>query len=68
LRQQADKAYFPYGVIYMIKTKIFEQQKIFYTNNIIPYFIERWQNYEIDDIYDFIAIEAILKKGIKDKQ
>jgi len=62
-RQQADKAYFPYGVIYMIKNEVFESKKIFYTNNIIPYYIERWQNYEVDDIYDFIAIEAILKKN-----
>lgn len=61
-RQQADKAYFPYGVIYMIKTSIFKKEKAFYTNNVLPYFIERWQNYEVDDIYDFIAIEAILKK------
>lgn len=61
-RQQADNAYFPYGVIYMIKTDVFKREKAFYTNNIIPYFIERWQNYEVDDIYDFIAIEAILNK------
>jgi CMP-N,N'-diacetyllegionaminic acid synthase len=61
-RQQADKAYFPYGVIYMIKTKVFKHKRSFYTNNIIPYFIERWQNYEVDDIYDMIAIEAILIK------
>lgn len=61
-RQQADKAYFPYGVIYMIKTEIFKKERAFYTNNILPYYIERWQNYEVDDIYDFIAIEAILKK------
>lgn len=61
-RQQEDKAYFPYGVIYMIKTDIFKKERAFYTNNILPYYIERWQNYEVDDIYDFIAIEAILKK------
>lgn len=61
-RQQADRAYFPYGVIYMIKSEVFKREKAFYTNNIIPYFIERWQNYEVDDIYDFIAIEAILTK------
>ncbi|HEY5590805.1 MAG TPA: acylneuraminate cytidylyltransferase family protein [Paludibacter sp.] len=66
-RQQADKAYFPYGVIYMIKTKVFKREKSFYTNNILPYFIERWQNYEVDDIFDFIAIEAILNK-IQEKQ
>lgn len=61
-RQQADKAYFPYGVIYMIKSEVFKREKAFYTNNIAPYFIERWQNYEVDDIYDFIAIESILNK------
>ena len=59
-RQQADKAYFPYGVVYMIKTDVFKLEKAFYTNNIIPYIIERWQNYEIDDIYDFYAVEALM--------
>jgi len=65
-RQQADKAYFPYGVIYMIKTDIFKQKKVFYTENVIPYFIERWQNYEIDDICDFICVENILKAKNED--
>ena len=26
----------------------------------MPYYIERWQNYEIDDIYDFKCIETIM--------
>ncbi len=66
-RQQADKAYFPYGVIYMIKTDVFKREKAFYTNNVLPYYIERWQNYEVDDIYDFIAIETILKYRQEEK-
>jgi CMP-N,N'-diacetyllegionaminic acid synthase len=61
-RQQADEAYFPYGVVYAIKTKVFKEKRAFHTENIIPYFIERWQCYEIDDIYDFYCIEAILEK------
>lgn len=61
-RQQADKAYFPYGVAYVIKKEVFIREKTFYTNNIIPYFIERWQNYEVDDIYDFLCVEAIHKE------
>ncbi|MCX6235971.1 MAG: acylneuraminate cytidylyltransferase family protein [Bacteroidia bacterium] len=65
-RQQADKAFFPYGVIYMIKTSVFKEKHAFYTDNIIPYFIERWQCYEVDDIYDFICIESILKYLKKD--
>lgn len=60
-RQQFDKAYFPYGVGYMIKTDVLLEKHSIYTENILPYFIERWQNYEIDDIYDFVCIESIMK-------
>ncbi len=60
-RQEADKAYFPYGVIYMVKTDHFIKTQEFYGRRSLPYFIERWQCYEVDDIYDFTAIEAIQK-------
>jgi hypothetical protein len=32
----------------------------------MPYLIERWQNYEIDDIYDFLCVETILKNKLTD--
>lgn len=60
-RQQHDEALFPYGVGYMIKTSIFNENHNIYTSNILPFYIERWQNYEIDDIYDFRCIETIMK-------
>jgi CMP-N-acetylneuraminic acid synthetase len=60
-RQQFDKAYFPYGVIYLSKVDTFYVQKKFYTDKTIPYEIERWQNYEIDDFLDFKIIEEIIK-------
>lgn len=60
-RQQLDKAYFPYGVVYLVKTDYFVKNQLFYGADSLPYYIERWQCYEIDDIYDFVAIEAILK-------
>lgn len=60
-RQALEKAYFPYGVIYLVKRDVFEQTKLFYSSLSVPYFIERWQNYEIDDIYDFMCIESIMK-------
>lgn len=60
-RQQMDKAYFPYGVAYIIKTKVFYDTMSFYSSNICPFVIERWQCYEVDDIYDFICIESIMK-------
>jgi len=64
-RQQASKSYFPYGVIYMSKVDTYKTFKTFYQKRIIPYPIERWQNYEIDDNYDFICVEAILKARLK---
>lgn len=60
-RQQHDVALFPYGVGYLIKTEVLKQQHTIYTSNVIPYYIERWQNYEIDDIYDFKCIETVMK-------
>lgn len=60
-RQQFDKAYFPYGVGYLIKTSKLKEEQTIYTNNMLPYYIERWQNYEIDDIYDFVCIENIMR-------
>lgn len=60
-RQELSKAYFPYGVLYVCKTSTIKKCKTFYQEKTLPYFIKRWQNYEIDDIYDFIVVEAILK-------
>lgn len=60
-RQQADKAYFPYGVIYISKVSEFKKNRTFYTKRTVPYSIERWQNYEIDDQLDFMIIEQIMK-------
>jgi CMP-N,N'-diacetyllegionaminic acid synthase len=65
-RQQLPKVYFPYGVIYLALTIALKKYKTFYLERTIPYFIERWQNYEIDDIYDFICIEAILRYRFKE--
>lgn len=63
-RQQLGKAYFPYGVVYLVKVDTFLKNKIFYGENSLPLFIDRWQCYEVDDIYDFTAIEAIMKLQI----
>jgi CMP-N,N'-diacetyllegionaminic acid synthase len=60
-RQELPKAYFPYGVIYLSKVDLYLKTRTFYQEKTIPYFIERWQNYEIDDIYDFFCVEAIMK-------
>ncbi len=64
-RQQLSKAYFPYGVGYLTKITRFREKHTIYLENVLPYMIERWQNYEIDDIYDFVCIEQIMKLEMK---
>jgi CMP-N-acetylneuraminic acid synthetase len=60
-RQDNAIAYFPYGVAYIVKTKTFFEEKSFYPCRTTHKIIKRYQCYEIDDIYDFLAIENIMK-------
>jgi len=60
-RQDNDVAYFPYGVAYIVKRKSLLDEETFYTKRNTFYEIKRYQCYEIDDIYDFLAIENIMK-------
>jgi CMP-N-acetylneuraminic acid synthetase len=64
-RQQLQRAYSIYGGIYISKVAVLKKWKTFYQKRTMPYLIERWQNYEIDDICDFICVEAILKQRLK---
>lgn len=60
-RQDHDMVYFPYGVAYIVKTKSLLNEKTFYTKQSTFYKIRRYQCYEIDCIYDFLAVENIMK-------
>lgn len=57
--QAQEKAYFPYGVIYIATAKSLRTYRTFYQEKTIPYFIGRWQNYEIDDALDRICCESV---------
>ncbi|MHA1384773.1 MAG: acylneuraminate cytidylyltransferase family protein [Candidatus Helarchaeota archaeon] len=60
-RQDNEKAYFPYGVAYIAKKDKLIKFRTFYMEKSCFYIIKRYQCYEIDDIYDFIVVEAIMK-------
>lgn len=61
LRQDVPVAYFPYGVIYAARVCKLPQLGAPYGGKMLPWFIERWQCYEINDGYDFACVEAVLK-------
>jgi CMP-N,N'-diacetyllegionaminic acid synthase len=59
-RQDNVTAYFPYGVGYISKTQTLMSEETFYPLRTTYHLIKRHQCFEIDDIYDFIAIEAVM--------
>lgn len=64
-RQDNEAAYFPYGVAYIVKTKTLLEEKSFYPQRTTHHLINRYQCYEIDDIYDFIAAENVMKHELE---
>lgn len=54
-------AWFPYGVAYAVKTEALERWRTFYPPRVLGYTIERWQNYEVDDLFDFLCVEAVMQ-------
>jgi CMP-N,N'-diacetyllegionaminic acid synthase len=60
-RQNYEKLYFPYGVAIVLKTQTLLKEETFYPIRTTHYIIKRHQCFEIDDIYDFLTVEAILQ-------
>lgn len=54
-------AWFPYGVAYAVKAEALERHRSFYPPRVLGYTIERWQNYEVDDLFDFLCVEAVMQ-------
>jgi CMP-N,N'-diacetyllegionaminic acid synthase len=60
-RQDLPTAYFPDGVAYLTKVSAFRTVPTFYQRATLPFLIERWQNFEIDDATDFVCVEAVMR-------
>lgn len=60
-RQDNSPAYFPYGVAYIAKMPVLLAENTFYTRRCMGFPIKRYQQYEIDDLHDFLCVEAMMK-------
>jgi CMP-N-acetylneuraminic acid synthetase len=60
-RQDQKLAFFPYGVAYAVKTDVLLTENTFYTKRCMGFPIQRYQNYEIDDLQDFLCVEAVMR-------
>jgi len=60
-RQEIDELYFFEGSLYLSYTDSLKERKNFYHNNALGYIVPKWKSFEVDDLTDFIIIEALLK-------
>jgi CMP-N-acetylneuraminic acid synthetase len=67
-RQDLPSAYFPFGVGYIVSVEAFRKEKAFHTKDCTYYKLERFQCFEIDDIWDFLCVENILDYKINKRQ
>lgn len=60
-RQDNPPAYFPYGVAYVVKVASLIEEQTFYTRRCGYHVLKRYQGYEIDDLHDFLCVEAVMR-------
>jgi CMP-N,N'-diacetyllegionaminic acid synthase len=65
-RQDIGEVLFFEGSIYISRVDILMAKKTFYHERTIGYEVPKWKSFEIDDMDDFIVVEALMKfKGKK---
>ena len=60
-RQEITEIYYPEGTVYASKVGPFLRRGTYYHENTIPYVVEKWQSFEIDDHVDFHIVEKLLQ-------
>jgi len=60
-RQDLKDAYFFEGTIYVSDVEYLFKTGTFYHAHTLGYVVPKWKSYEVDDIYDFFVVEAMLK-------
>ncbi len=66
-RQEIKDIYFFEGSLYLSYTASLKQRRTFYHEKTIPYIVPKWKSYEVDDLIDWIIIEALLTARINRK-
>lgn len=64
-RQDVSPAYFLDGSLYISTTEVFLSKKTFCHEKTLAYIVPKWKSFEIDDLTDFICVEAIFKERHK---
>jgi len=66
-RQEIDNVYFLEGSIYISEINSLILNKSFFHKRTIGFIVPKWKSLEVDDLDDFVMIEALMKKRILNK-
>ena len=61
-RQDIETLYFLEGTIYISRVPTLLEKSTFYHEKTTGYVVPKWKSLEVDDIDDFVMIEALMKK------
>lgn len=61
-RQDLEEIYFLEGSLYISRVEAFRRYKTFYHERTLGYEVPRWKSLEVDDIFDFIMVEAVVRQ------
>lgn len=64
-RQDIEDLYFLEGSLYISRVEAFRRFRTFYHERTLGYEVPRWKSLEVDDIFDFIMIEAVVQQREK---
>lgn len=60
-RQEIEELYFLEGSLYISRVEPFRHYKTFYHERTIGYEVPRWKSLEVDDLFDFIMVQAVVQ-------
>lgn len=64
-RQEVEAMYFLEGTLYASRVEVLRAKRSFYHEDTIGYQVPKWKSLEIDDIDDFLMVEALaVHKGL----
>lgn len=60
-RQEIEPLYFLEGTVYVSRIDVLRARRSFYHEDTVGYEVPKWKSLEIDDLDDFLMVEALLK-------
>ncbi|MBN1762919.1 MAG: acylneuraminate cytidylyltransferase family protein [Methanomicrobia archaeon] len=64
-RQELEEVYFFEGSIYISKIEALKKNRTFYHELTLAYVVQKYKSLEVDELSDFICIEALMKAKIE---